>query len=96
MILVFDPLARQEYFDAFEYYEAQEAGLGEKFRRAVWSAVQISEQFPDVGEEVRPEIRKILIKHFPYKLIYSANEQEIYILAAAHGRREPDYWADRT
>jgi toxin ParE1/3/4 len=96
VILVFDPLAQQEYIDAFEYYEAQEVGLGERFRRAVWSAVRVLEQFPYVGEEVRPEIRKMLLKQFPYKLIYSSNEREIYILAVAHGRREPDYWADRT
>ena len=81
MILVFAPLAQQEYVDAFEYYEAQEAGLGERFRRALWSAVQILVQAPDLGEEVRPEIRsggpiaypKAFVSHSPiYRRFFGA------------------------
>ena len=40
MTFIFDPLAKREYEDAFEYYEAQEEGLGEKFRSAVWACGQ--------------------------------------------------------
>jgi hypothetical protein len=42
---VFDPLAKREYEDAVEYYEAQEAGLGDTFRGAVLSAIAILERF---------------------------------------------------
>ena len=38
-MLTFDPLARREYEDTFEYYDVQEEGLGEKFRSAVWEAI---------------------------------------------------------
>ena len=51
MTIVFDPLAKREYEDAVEYYEAQEAGLGDKFRGAVVSAIAILERFPEIGEE---------------------------------------------
>jgi toxin ParE1/3/4 len=96
MILIFDPLARREYDDAFEYYEAIEIGLGEKFRRSIWAAIAILEQFPDIGEEVRPGIRKMLLRRFPYKLIYSVANNTIYFIAVAHSHREPDYWLNRT
>jgi len=95
MTFTFDPLAKREYEDAFEYYEAQEEGLGEKFRRAVWAAIAILERFPEIGEEVRPGIRKILLRRFPYKLIYSVTDDGVYIIAVAHGHREPDHWVDR-
>ncbi len=95
MSLIFDPLAKREYEDAFEYYEAQDEGLGEKFRSAVWAAIAILEQFPAVGEEVRPGIRKILLRRFPYKLIYSATDDALVVIAVAHGHREPDYWLNR-
>lgn len=62
MIFNFDPLAKREYEDAFEYYEAQEEGLGEKFRIAIWAAIAILDRFPEIGEEVRPGIRKILLR----------------------------------
>ncbi len=95
MIPIFDPLAKREYEDAFEYFEAQEKGLGEKLRRAMWAAIAILERFPEIGEEVRPGIRKILLRRFPYKLIYSVTDDAVYIIAVAHGHREPDYWLGR-
>jgi toxin ParE1/3/4 len=95
MILIVDPLAKREYNDALEYYEAEEEGLGERFRRAVWAAIAVVERFPEIGEEVRPGIRKILLRRFPYKLIYSVVDDAVYIIAVAHGRREPDYWVGR-
>ncbi len=95
MTLVFDPFAKREYEDAFEYYEAQEEGLGEKFRRAVWAAIAVLEQYPDIGEEVRPGIRKILLRRFPFKLVYSVTDNGVYVVAVAHGHREPDYWRGR-
>jgi plasmid stabilization system protein ParE len=91
----FDPLAKREYEDALEYYEAQEEGLGEKFRTAVWEAIAILERFPAIGDEVRPEIRKILLRRFPYKLIYAVLDGGVYVIAVAHGHREPDYWLGR-
>jgi plasmid stabilization system protein ParE len=95
MILLFDPLAKKEHQDAFEYYEAQEEGLGEKFRSAVWAAIVVIDRYPEIGEEVRPGIRKILLRRFPYKLIYSLTSETVYIIAVAHGHREPDYWIGR-
>jgi plasmid stabilization system protein ParE len=96
MIFTFDPLAKREYEEAFEYYEAEEEGLGEKFRRAVWAAIGILEHFPTIGEEVRPGTRKILLRRFPYKLIYAVIDDGVTILAVAHGHRGPDYWIGRT
>jgi len=95
MDLIFDPLAVKEFDDALEYYEAQEIGLGEQFKKEVWSAINIIERFPEAGQEVRSKIRKILIRRFPYKLIYMFHENMIYIIAMAHGYREPDYWIER-
>ena len=95
MNLVFDPLAKKEYDDAYEYYEVQDKGLGEKLRSAVWAAISILERFAEIGEEVRPGIRTIFLRRFPYKLVYSVTDDTIYIMAVAHGHREPDYWSGR-
>ena len=95
MNVVFDPLAKIEFDESREYYEAQEPGLGERFRLAVWAAIEILERYPRIGREVRPGVRKILVKRFPYKLIYSVTESGLYVIAVAHGHRKPDYWVDR-
>ena len=90
MNLSFDPLAEREYHDAFDYYEAQEEGLGEKFRRAVWAAIEILERYAEIGEEVRPGIRKMLLRRF-----HAVTDKGLYIIAVAHGHRKPDYWHGR-
>jgi plasmid stabilization system protein ParE len=96
MTVVFDPLAAREYEEAFDYYEAQEPGLGDAFRSAVWEVLTIVERYAEIGEEVRPGIRRILVRRFPYKVIYAPLEETLYVLAVAHGHREPDYWIDRS
>jgi len=95
MNLIFDPLAQKEYDEALDYYEVQEEGLGAKFRGAVWAALEMLERFPSLGEQVRPEIRRVVLRRFPYKLIYSVIDNDLYVIAVAHSRREPNYWVDR-
>jgi toxin ParE1/3/4 len=95
MNVVFGPLADREYEEAFDYYEAEEPGLGERFRRAVWASIGIVETHPQIGREVRPGVRKILVQRFPYKLLYSIRGDTLRIVAVAHGHRKPDYWVDR-
>ncbi|WP_028313641.1 type II toxin-antitoxin system RelE/ParE family toxin [Desulfatibacillum aliphaticivorans] len=96
MNILFDPLAEQEYHDAFEFYETRKIGLGEDFKNAIRTALRIIELHPEAGPEVRPCIRKILVNRFPYNLIYSITDHGLYILAVAHARRAPEYWVDRT
>lgn len=96
MTSIFDPFAAREHEDAVEYYEAQEAGLGERFRRAVSEALSIVERNPATGDEVRRGIRKILLRRFPYKLINSEVGEGLHVIAVAHGHREPEYWLGRS
>ena len=92
MNIVFGSLAGREYDDAFNYYEAEESGLGGKFRRAVWGAIGIIEQYPHSSPEILPGVRKVLLRRFPYKLLYAVRADTLYIIAVAHSHRKPDYW----
>ncbi len=56
--------------------------------------MNILERCPEAGQEVRLGIRNILIRRFPYKLIYIYRDDMVYILAVAYSYREPDYWKD--
>ena len=42
------------------------------------AAIAILERFPEIGEEVQPGICKILLRRFPYKLIYSVTNNAEY------------------
>jgi toxin ParE1/3/4 len=39
--------------------------------------------------------RRYLLKRFPFVIVYRAGESRIEIVAVAHGRRRPGYWAAR-
>ena len=52
-------------------------------------------QFPDSSKEIRPGIRQHLMRKFRYALIYSLENDELVILAVAHGSRRPGCWVDR-
>jgi hypothetical protein len=39
--------------------------------------------------------RRLVLRRFPYNVIYSASDQVIRIVACIHGRRNPELWQDR-
>jgi toxin ParE1/3/4 len=40
--------------------------------------------------------RRYLMKRFPYFIVYRLTDVRIEIVAVAHERQRPGYWADRT
>jgi plasmid stabilization system protein ParE len=89
------PPAEQEMFDAARYYELQAPGLGQDFLDKVELALQdlvnSSERWPIVQDD----IRRRLIRRFPYSLLYRIDPDEVVILAVMHQRRHPSYWLSR-
>jgi hypothetical protein len=88
-------VARQEFDEAFEYYEACRRGLGEEFRGAVREQVQKIAAYPDAWILIRTGIRKCPGSRFPYDVIYQKFGDGILVLALAHRKRRPLYWQDR-
>jgi plasmid stabilization system protein ParE len=94
---VFHPLAEQELVDAAAYYEEQKTGLGLEYLEEVEHAVAFLMRYPEAGPVVQGSIRRLVLPKFPYSLLYRAlADDQIRILAVAHHRRKPQYWANRT
>jgi hypothetical protein len=51
--------------------------------------------YPEVGQERAFGIRTLAARRFPYTLVYQIGATEPLILAVAHNRRQPRYWASR-
>jgi plasmid stabilization system protein ParE len=88
-------LARREFDDAFVHYESQRVGLGEEFRAADRMQVRKIKDHPDAWMLIRPGIRKCRGHRFPFDVIYQRNGDDLLILALAHKKRAPTYWAER-
>ncbi len=100
MKLQIDPEAAAETREAAAWYEKQTDGLGLEFLADVDDAIQRIRREPDryARLETLPEeenVRRFLLKRFPYAVIYEVGAGEVHILAVAHTKRRPNYWRDR-
>lgn len=94
------PAARDEYLDAFAWYNGQEAGLGERLVDQLDDGVDFIRAWPDAaplyrGRQRVRTIRRMGIRAFPYGIIYFIHDGEVIVIAYAHAKRRPGYWRHR-
>lgn len=87
--------AETELLNEIGYLELRATGLGRRFFAEVRRAESLIVQFPESAEEIRPGIRKRILRQFRYSLIYSIEKDGFLILAVAHHSRQPGYWVAR-
>lgn len=90
-------LAQAEFDDAIAYYESEQRGLGELFRRELLRSISRVAEFPAAYQKFSEGTRRCLIAKFPYGIIYHhiPDGSEILVVAIAHLHRHPDYWIAR-
>jgi hypothetical protein len=93
-VLLLEP-ASKEFQDARRYYDSQQAGLGNRLAREVSIASARICQWPRAFPFQHGEVRKCLLEHFPYKLLYALRDDRVLVVPVAHLHRDPDYWLDR-
>jgi plasmid stabilization system protein ParE len=87
--------AEAELLEAISYYSAIRAELGLRFEQAVASAVRGAAARPERGAPRSKNTRRWLVDGFPFGVIYREDREEILVVAVAHQRRKPGYWARR-
>ena len=95
MKIVILDVARLEFNEAKEFYEIEQTGLGAKFENEIKNGILRIRQYPQAWPPESKETRRYLVRKFPYKIIYSLQENNIVVLAFAHLHRKPNYWVDR-
>ena len=40
--------------------------------------------------------RRLVVRKFPFSIIYELHGNDVVILAVAHGKRRPNYWRERS
>jgi plasmid stabilization system protein ParE len=96
----FDPGAAQELSDALDWYAERGPGLPIRLVEELDAALEQVSHHPDrfaalAIPRVEPPLRRVLLRRFPYAVIYCALSDEIRIVALAHASRRPLYWSDR-
>jgi len=91
----FHPEAEAEFVEAIEYYEERENGLGYDFAVEVYSAIERTASWPKAWPIIEQDLRRCLVKRFPFGIVYAKDQEEIFIVAVMHLHRDPDYWKHR-
>ncbi len=89
------PEAENDLEAAYDWYERQKEGLGKEFLRCVDAAVSLITRSPQMYSNIHKNIRRALIRRFPYGIFYLVEEQRIIVLAVFHVKRNPDRWKRR-
>ena len=92
--------AEREARDAAEWYEDRVEGLGPAFLDEYESGLERIEKDPTRFGRLETitgprEIRRLLLRRFPYLIAYEILADEAMVLAVAHVSRRPNYWIDR-
>ena len=95
MSFAFHPEAEKELNEAIDYYEDIESGLGYDFALEVYSTINRSLDFPKAWSVLEGDVRRSLVRRFPYGVLYSEEKDEIFIVAVMHLHRKPGYWKHR-
>ncbi len=95
MRLTFHAEADTEVTEAARFYELQAESLGFSFLEELGLALKRIEGHPKSAPLVGKEVRRALLRRFPFSLLYVIEPDRIRILAVAHQKRRPNYWLSR-
>ncbi|MHB1423616.1 MAG: type II toxin-antitoxin system RelE/ParE family toxin [Gemmataceae bacterium] len=88
--------AEAELCEAVLRFEQQREGLGGEFREEFEATLESGRQNPYFyAAEDESGARPCPLNRFSYTLVYLDLEDHIWIVAVAHHRRRPRYWARR-
>jgi plasmid stabilization system protein ParE len=93
--VVFRPQAEDEVISARQWYERQRPGLGARFAAAFDDTIARVGSRPSEFPVVHGQIRRAVMRQFPYGVYFREHGQTVVVLAVMHGRRHPSLWQSR-
>jgi toxin ParE1/3/4 len=94
-VVRFLPQAEAELLHEVEFYSHARSGTGVRFQAAVESSIDRAVRHPLGGAQSPGGTRSVLVKGFPFSVVYRADERVLLIVAIAPHRRRPGYWMPR-
>ena len=89
------PRAERDIQSAYDWYESQEPGVGERFLEAVRKRLEMIREFPESCPIIYRDVRRAVVSRFPYLIFYVVRRTRIAVLAVLHASRSPATWPRR-
>lgn len=88
--------ALHEYAETAQYYAEISTSLAISFVSQIENGITQILLYPQAWHPIDEDVRRYLIKRFPFGIYYTIEENEsIIIQAVMHLSRKPGYWKDR-
>lgn len=89
------PAAEAEYEDALGWYLDRSPQAANRFEAEFGEAIEAIRTHPSMFPRCDEVHRYVLLKRFPYSLIYRVDEEAARVMAVAHSKRRTGYWSGR-
>lgn len=89
------PEAELDLIEAIRWYDERDQELGDDFLRCVYQCIGSLERNPRLYPIVHRQMRRALVRRFPYQILYEIEIEEIMIYAIYHSARDPEAWKRR-
>ncbi|WP_439623270.1 type II toxin-antitoxin system RelE/ParE family toxin [Gemmata sp.] len=93
--LVLRAEAEAEFDEAFDFYNDKRTGLGVEFVAEVQRVFDRLSANPLIHREVFADVRKSVVRRFPYCVFYRPHPDRVEVLAVFHTSRDPQIWQSR-
>lgn len=90
------PEAEAEYEHALAWYLDRSPQAAERFETAFDEAIGAIGSHPTMFPLCDDIHRFVLLKRYPYSLVYRLDGEAARVVALAHSKRRPGYWTNRT
>ncbi len=94
-LLVVNPKAEADLAEAKAWYNGERDGLGEEFLDCVDEAFGQIRTLPNASRKVYLDLRRKLVRRFPYAVFYRIDDDQITVVAVYHCKRDPRGWQKR-
>ena len=89
------PEAEADLSEAQEWYDQQRMGLGADLLQCVEETLRRIDQLPEMHGIVHKDVRRAVVRRFPYVVYYRVVAGEATVVAIMHSRRNPQDWQSR-
>ena len=93
--LSYHPAAQPEIDSAHDRYRTQSPQAGDRFFEELIPALDFIGDHPNMCPPYLHGTRRLILNRYPFSVVFRERLHDIQIIAIAHAKRRPGYWARR-
>jgi len=93
--IILDWEADAEAEETRQWYAEKNPAAAKRFVAALRAAIRLMAEDPERWAEFQVGVRRVMLKKFPYAVVFTVEPTRVLVLAVMHFSRHPEYWHGR-